>query len=327
MPILRSRTFHVSTLLVAGSILALSISAGSVPSSAATPPSTAPTTKTSRKKIDPMANSSSSVTAPAKSAHVTVNGVSYYYEVRGTGGTPLVLLHGGLHNTRLDAPVAARLAEHRQVISVDLQGHGGTADVDRPLRFETMGDDIAELLKQIGVEKADLMGYSLGGGVALRAAISHPKQVRKLVLVAIPYASGGWYPEVQEGFKHLGRALAEMMRPSPVYQTYAAIAPHPEGFPTLLDKVGELETRSYDWSAEVAKLPMPTMLVYADADALPISHIARFFELLGGGKRDGGLDGSGAPKGRLAILPGHTHYNVFESPALISAVEPFLDAR
>jgi pimeloyl-ACP methyl ester carboxylesterase len=274
-----------------------------------------------------MTNSSSSLTAPAKSAHVAVNGVSYYYEVRGTDGTPLVLLHGGLHNTRLDAPVAARLAEQRQVISIDLQGHGRTADVDRPLRFETMGDDIAALLKQIGVEKADLMGYSLGGGVALRAAIQHPEQVRKLVLVAIPYASSGWYPEVQEGFKHLGRALAEMMRPSPVYQTYAAVAPHPERFPTLLDKMGELETRSYDWSAEVAKLPMPAMLVYADADALPISHIARFFELLGGGKRDGGLDGSGAPKGRLAILPGHTHYNVFESPALVAAVEPFLDAR
>jgi len=270
---------------------------------------------------------SPSTSAPTKSAHVTVNGVSYYYEVRGTGGTPLVLLHGGLHNTRLDAPVAARLAEHRQVISIDLQGHGRTADVDRPLRFETMGDDIAELLQKIGVERADLFGYSLGGGVALRAAIQHPDRVHKLVLVAIPYASSGWYPEVQEGFKHLGRAIAEMMRPAPVYQTYAAIAPHPEQFPTLLDKMGELETRSYDWSAEVAKLTTPTMLVYADADAVPTSHIARFFELLGGGKRDGGLDGSGAPKGRLAILPGHTHYNVFESPELVSAVEPFLDAR
>jgi len=274
-----------------------------------------------------MTSPSPSVSAPTKSAHVTINGVSYHYEVRGTGGTPLVLLHGGLHNTRLDAPVAARLAEHRQVISVDLQGHGGTADVERPLRFETMADDIAALLKQIGIERADLLGYSLGASVALRAAIQHPERVRKLVLVAIPYASSGWHPEVQEGFKHLGRGLAEMMRPSPVYQTYAAIAPHPEQFPTLLDKVGELETRSYDWSAEVAKLAPPTMLVYADADSISISHIAHFFELLGGGKRDGGLDGSGAPKGRLAIIPGHTHYDVFESPELVAGVEPFLDAR
>lgn len=274
-----------------------------------------------------MSQPSQSTPPPSKSAHVTVNGVSYYYEVRGVGGTPLVLLHGGLHNTLLDAPVAARIAAHRQVISIDLQGHGRTADVDRPLRFETMADDIAALLGQIGVERADLFGYSVGGSVALRVAIQHPDRVRKLVLLSIPYASNGWYPEVQEGFKHLGPGLAEMMRPSPVYQTYAAIAPHPEQFGTLLDKTGKLQSRSYDWSADVAKLAAPTMLIYADADAVPITHIAHFFELLGGGKRDGGFDGSGAPKGRLAVLPGHTHYNVFESPALLAAIEPFLDAR
>jgi len=282
---------------------------------------------THSKKAGTMTAPSPSVPAPARSAHVAVNGVSYYYEVRGNGGTPLVLLHGGLQNTRLDAPVAARFAEHRQVISIDLQGHGRTADVDRPLRFETLADDVAALLKEIGVERADVLGYSLGGSVALRLAIQRPERVRKLVLMGIPYASNGWYPEVQEGFKHLGRALAEMMRPAPVYQTYAAIAPHPEQFPTLLDKMGELETRSYDWSAEVAKMATPTMLVYADADSVPTSHAAHFFELLGGGKRDGGLDGSGAPKGRLAILPGHTHYNLFESPSVSAAVEPFLDAR
>jgi pimeloyl-ACP methyl ester carboxylesterase len=287
----------------------------------------APTSIKAEKKAGTMSQPSPSVRPPAKSAHVDVNGVSYYYEVRGTGDVPLVLLHGGLHNTQLDAPVAARLAEHRRVISIDLQGHGRTADVDRPLRFETLADDVAALLKKIGVERADLVGYSLGGSVALRTAIQHAEGVRKLVLLSIPFASSGWYPEVQEGFKHLGHALAEMMRPAPVYQTYAAIAPHPEKFPTLLDKVGELETRSYDWSAEVAKLATPTMLVYADADSVPTSHVARFFELLGGGKRDGGLDGSGAPKGRLAILPGHTHYNIFESPDFVAAIEPFLDAR
>jgi len=274
-----------------------------------------------------MTQPSQSTPPPSKNAHVTVNGVSYYYEVRGVGGTPLVLLHGGLHNTLLDAPVAARFAAHREVISIDLQGHGRTADVDRPLRFETMADDIAALLGRIGIERADLFGYSVGGSVALRVAIQHPDRVRKLVLLSIPYASNGWYPEVQEGFKHLGPALTEMMRPSPVYQTYAAIAPHPEQFGTLLDKIGKLQSHGYDWSAEVAKLAAPTMLIYADADAVPITHIAHFFELLGGGKRDGGFDGSGAPKGRLAVLPGHTHYNVFESPALLAAIEPFLDAR
>jgi pimeloyl-ACP methyl ester carboxylesterase len=163
--------------------------------------------------------------------------------------------------------------------------------------------------------------------VALQTAVRHPARVRKLVVVSSPFSSSGWYPEVQEGFKHLGRALAEPMRPSPVYQTYAAIAPHPEQFPQLLDKVGELQRGSYDWSADVAHLAMPVMLVFADADSMPPAYVARFFGLLGGGQRDAGWDGSAAPRARLAILPGQTHYNVFESPGLISSVEPFLDAR
>jgi pimeloyl-ACP methyl ester carboxylesterase len=266
-------------------------------------------------------------TQPAKSGYMPVNGLNLYYEIRGGGGTPLVFLHGGLHNTALDAPVAARFAAHRQLIAIDLQGHGRTADIDRPLRFELMADDVAALLGQLGIAQADLFGYSLGGGVALRTAIQHPECVRKLVLVSIPFSDTGWFPEVTQAFKSLNHTLAEPMRPSPIYRTYAAVAPHPDQFPKLLDKMGELQTRSYDWSAEIAKLTLPTMLVYADADAVPPSHIVRFFELLGGGKRDGGLDGSGMSKARLAILPGLTHYNVFESPALVDAVEPFLADR
>ncbi len=265
----------------------------------------------------------------ARSGYADVNGLRLHYEIRGHGGTPLVLLHGGLHNTALDAPVAERFAQRRQVIAVDLQAHGRTADVDRPLRYEQMADDIAGLLANLGVSQADVLGYSLGGSTALQVAVRHPGCVRKLVLVAIPFSSSGWYPEVQQAFQHLGAALAEPMRPSPVYQTYAAVAPQPEKFPLLLDKIGELQRRSYDWSADVsglARLDMPVMLVHADADAIPPAHVARFFELLGGGQRDAGVDGSGAPRSRLAILPGHTHYNIFESPALIGAVEPFLDA-
>ena len=263
----------------------------------------------------------------AESAYADINGLRLHYEVRGQGGTPLVLLHGGLHNTALDAPVAERFARNRQVISVDLQAHGRTADIDRPMRYEQMADDIAGLLAALGIAQADLLGYSLGGGVALQIAIRQPARVRKLALISTPFASNGWYPEIQQAFQHFGGALAEMMRPSPVYQTYAAVAPRPEQFPQLLDKVGELQRRSYDWSADVARLAMPVLLVYADADSFPPAHIVRFFELLGGGQRDAGWDGSAAPRARLAILPGHTHYNLFESPALIGAVEPFLDAR
>jgi len=266
-----------------------------------------------------------------RSGYADVNGLRLHHEIRGQvsdgGGPPLVLLHGGLHNTALDAPVAEQFARGRQVISVDLQGHGRTADIDRPMRYEQMADDIAGLLAALRIVQADLLGYSLGGGVALQTAIRHPARVRKLVLVSTPFANSGWYPEIQQAFQHFGSALAEMMRPSPVYQTYAAVAPRPEQFSQLLDKMGELQRRSYDWSADVARLAMPAMLVYADADSFPPAHIVRFFELLGGGQRDAGWDGSAATRSRLAILPGLTHYNVFESAALISAVDPFLDAR
>jgi pimeloyl-ACP methyl ester carboxylesterase len=268
---------------------------------------------------------------PTKTGYADINGLRLYYEMRGqpreNAGTPLVVLHGGLHNTALDAPVAEQLARRRPIIAVDLQAHGRTADIDRPLRYEQMADDIAGLLAALGLEQVDLLGYSLGGGVALQTAIRHPARVRKLVLVSVPFASNGWYPEIQQAFQHFGSALAEPMRPSPVYQTYAAVAPRPEQFPQLLDKMGELQRRSYDWSPDVARLAMPAMLVYADADSFPPAHIVRFFELLGGGQRDAGWDGSAAPRSRLAILPGRTHYNVFESPELIGVVEPFLDAR
>ena len=263
---------------------------------------------------------------PIETGYADINGLRLYYEVRGNGDVPLVLLHGGLHNTALDAPVAEQLARRRQVIAVDLQGHGRTGDVDRPLRYEQMADDVAGLLAGLGVAQVDLLGYSLGGGVALQTAIRHPARVRKLVLVSTALASNGWYPEVQQAFQHFGGALAEMMRPSPVYQTYAAVAPRPDQFPQLLDKVGELQRRGYDWSPDAARLAMPAMLV-SDADSFPPAHVVRFFELLGGGQRDAGWDGSAAPRARLASLPGHTHYTVFESPALLAAVEPFLDGR
>ncbi|MFY3742522.1 alpha/beta fold hydrolase [Anaeromyxobacter sp. Red801] len=261
------------------------------------------------------------------SGYADIDGLRLYYEIRGAGGTPLVVLHGGLHNTALDAPVAERLAARRRVISVDLQGHGRTADVDRPLRFERLADDVAALLARLEIPRADLLGYSFGGRVALRTAVQHPERVRRLVLVSVPFADAGWYPEVKAAFQHLGRALAGPMRPSPAYQTYAAIAPQPERFPDLLDKMGELGTLPYDWSAEIARLAAPTLLVYADADAVRPEHVVQFFQLLGGGHRDGGLDRSGVSKARLAILPGLTHYDVFESPAMTAAVEPFLDAE
>ncbi|PTL82237.1 alpha/beta fold hydrolase [Vitiosangium sp. GDMCC 1.1324] len=263
--------------------------------------------------------------ARAQTGYADVNGVHLYYEIHGTG-KPLILLHGGLGFTSMFGPLLPQLAEKRKVIAVDLQAHGRTADIDRPIRCELMGDDIVALIKHLGFQKADVMGYSLGGGVALRTAIQHPEVVDRLVLVSVPYSRNGWYPEIRQSMSQMGASAFEFMKATPMYQGYAAVAPKPGNFPALLDKMGELLRQEYDWSREVAALKIPVLLVYADADSVIPLHAVEFFQLLGGGQRDAGWDGSGMSSARLAILPGLTHYNVFMSPLLAQMVTPFLDA-
>lgn len=260
-----------------------------------------------------------------KGTYASVNGLHLYYEIHGAG-QPLVLLHGGFGATEMLGEILPQLATGRQVIAVDLQAHGRTADIHRPLRFEQMAEDIALLISQhLGLASADVMGYSLGGGVALRTAIQHPDLVRKLVVVSAPCKRDGWYPEVLVGMAQLGPQLAEPFKQSPIYQVYARIAPKPEDWPVLLTKLGDLLRQEYDWSHEVAKITAPTMIVVGDADSVRTAHAVEFFELLGGGKADAGLDGSGVTSSRLAILPGTTHYNLLSSPALVAVVKPFLD--
>lgn len=259
------------------------------------------------------------------SGYAPVNGLRLYYEVTGVG-QPLVLLHGGFGLTAMFSAIMPQLTQGRQVIAVDLQGHGRTADVDRPLRYELMGDDIAALIKHLGLGQADVMGYSLGGGAALRTAIQHPSIVRKLVVVSAPFRRDGWYPEMLASMAQMNASFAEFMRDTPMYQSYAAVAPEPGNFPALCDKMGDLMRQEYDWSSEVAALPVPTMIICGDADSFPPAHAAEFFGLRGGGKRDGVWDGSGMTSSQLAILPGMTHYNIVDSLALASAVTPFLDA-
>jgi pimeloyl-ACP methyl ester carboxylesterase len=176
------------------------------------------------------------------------------------------------------------------------------------------------------LEKADVMGYSLGGGVALRTAIQHPDLVSKLVAVSTAYKRDGWYPEVLAAMAQSGPESAEQMKQTPMYQMYAKIAPRPDDWPVLFRKLGELLRKDYDWSKQVASLKIPVMIVVGDADSIRTSHAVEFFEILGGGKVDAGWDGSRMPLSRLAILPGTTHYNIFSSPMLGVAVTPFLDA-
>ncbi len=261
----------------------------------------------------------------ARGSYASVNGLNLYYEIHGTG-EPLILLHGGVGAIQMFGEVLPSLAQNRRVVAVDLQAHGRTADIDRPLSFELMAGDIAALIKQLGIEEADVMGYSLGGGVALRTAIQHPEVVRKLVLVSTPFKRDGWYPEILAGMGQMGPQVAEPMKQTPMYQLYASIAPKPEDWPVLLTRLGDLLRQDYDWSNEVAAIKAPTLIVVGDADSVRTAHAVAFFELLGGGKVDGGWDGSGMSNARLAILPAMTHYNIYSSPQLSAVVAAFLDA-
>lgn len=261
----------------------------------------------------------------SKSGYAPVNSIELYYEIYGEG-QPLVLLHGGVGAIEMFAPILPTLAEGRQVIAVDLQAHGRTADIDRPITYEAMADDVAALISHLGLEKADVMGYSLGGGTAQQVAIRHPKAVRKLVVVSSAFRQNGWYPEVLAGMAQMGAASAEAMKQTPMYANYSRLAPRPEDWVVLQTKLGELLRMDYDWTEGVKTIQVPVLLVFGDADSVSPTHAVEFFGLLGGGKRDGNWDGSGMSKARLAILPGITHYVIFNSPALVAAVIPFLDA-
>ena len=210
-------------------------------------------------------------TTALKTGYAPVNGLKLYYEINGTG-EPLLLLHGGLGAAEMFGGILPLLSNARRVIAVDLQAHGRTADVDRPLSFEAMADDIAALIKHLGIEKADIMGYSLGGGVALHTASRHPDVVKKLVLVSTAFRRDGWYPEIVAGMSQVGAGAAEPMKQTPMYQLYARVAPKPADWPVLLTKIGELLRKDYDWSKDVAAIKAPTLLVFGDADAVRTAH-------------------------------------------------------
>nr|WP_274389130.1 alpha/beta fold hydrolase [Streptomyces taklimakanensis] len=235
-------------------------------------------------------------------------------------------MHGGYGAGESFAPVLPELAEGRRVFLVDLQGHGRSPDADRPLRPETMADDVAALIGRLGLGRADVLGYSMGAGVALRTVIQYPAVVRRLVAVSFPARRSGWFPEVTAEMDRMDAGMAEAMRRSPLHERYERLAPRVEDWPVLVAKTAEMLGREYDWTSEVSGITAPTLLVFADADAVRPAHVAEFFALLGGGLRDGRRDHSGRPVSRLAVLPGATHHDLLSSPLLGGAVVPFLDA-
>jgi pimeloyl-ACP methyl ester carboxylesterase len=266
--------------------------------------------------------------APGTGQYAEVNGVNLYYETHGAG-RPLILLHGGLGSGEMFGPILPALAARHQVIAVDLQGHGRTADIDRPLDVRLMADDVAALIGHLKLDKPDVVGYSLGGGVALQTAAKYPALVGRLVVVSANVRRDAIYPEMLAQQGQVSAAAAEFMKDTPMYQLYQRVAPRPGDFPRLLDKIGEAMSKDFDFSEEVRGLQMPTLIVAADADMAPPSHYAEVFTLLDGGLRDGGWMGEGRPKGghALAILPGLTHYDIFSSPLLVATILAFLDRQ
>lgn len=259
--------------------------------------------------------------------YAEVNGINLYYESHGSG-RPLILLHGGLGSGEMFGPIIGQFAANHRVILVDLQGHGRTADIDRPLDIKFMADDVAALIDHLGLEKPDVVGYSLGGGVALQLAARHPQKVGRLVSASAGIRRDATYPEILAQQGQVGAEAAEFMKETPMYELYQRVAPRPEDFPRLLDKIGQAMAQDFDFTDEVRNMQVPTLIVAADADMCPPSHFVEVFALLDGGQRDGGWMGEGRPKGghALAILPGLTHYNLFMSPLFATAALAFVDA-
>jgi len=253
-----------------------------------------------------------------------VNGIELGYQEFGTG-KPLILLHGGFGSLEMFGPNIDLLARGRKVIGVDLQSHGRSPAADREMTFEAMADDIAALIGHLGLERAAIMGFSLGGGVALRTAIQHPDVVERLVLLSTVFKRDGWHPEMRAGMDAMGPQTAQFLMQTPMYEAYKNVAPNVNDWPVLVKQLTDRLKVDYDWSADVPRLSMPVMIVSGDADGLPPSHSVEFFGLLGGGLRDAGWDHSGMTRHRLSILPGATHYDINLRPSLPAAVIPFLD--
>jgi pimeloyl-ACP methyl ester carboxylesterase len=258
--------------------------------------------------------------------YADLNGLHMYYETHGQG-SPLVLLHGGLGSGEMFGAVLPALSDHHQVIMPDLQGHGRTADIDRPLDTRLMAADIAALIDHLGLEKPDVVGFSLGGGVALQTVIGHPEKIRRAVACSAHIRSDAIYAEMRAQQGQMGAAAAEFLKDTPMYELYQRVAPRPEDFPRLLDKIGAAMAQEFDFSEQVRGLQVPTMIMAADADMAPPSHFVEVFRLLDGGLRDGGWMDEGRPQGghALAILPGLTHYSIADSPLFAAATLAFLD--
>lgn len=264
------------------------------------------------------------VRTPESKGYAEVNGVELYYEIHGDG-PPLIMLHGGVTPLEMFGTPLAEMAKAHKIVALHARGHGLSKDSSRPWSFEVFADDVAGLMSHLGIEKASVMGYSSGALVALQTAIRHPQLVDKLIVISTAFRSDGYYPEVLEAFAQMPAAapmIAADVSKTPLASRYPSV-----NWETVFRKTGELANRSYDWSASVADIKAPTLLMFADADAMRPEHVVEFYKLLGGGQRDAGLDGSLRSPNLLAIIPNTTHMTILGSAALTQFASAFLKSQ
>lgn len=258
---------------------------------------------------------------PAESGYADVNGLKMYYEVYGNG-KPIVLLHGAYMSIPLNwRHIIPLLAKDRKVIVTELQGHGRTRDIVRDISYEGMADDVSGLLKHLAIDSADVLGYSMGGGVAFQVAVRHPEQVRRLVVLSGTYTHDGWWPEVEAMY---GTFTADMFNGTPIQKQYDSLGNDPAHFHEFVKKVISIDLKPYDWTRDVKKIQAPIFMAIGDADGVRYEHALELFRAKGGGKMG---DLHGLPKSRLAIIPGTTHIGMTKRTSwLIPMITDFLDS-
>jgi pimeloyl-ACP methyl ester carboxylesterase len=265
-------------------------------------------------------------TTDTQTGYAPVNDLDMYYEIRGRG-RPLILLPGAYMTIDLMGSILPGLVKTRQVIAVEQQGHGRTADVDRPLTYEGMADDTAALVRHLELDNADVFGYSMGGGIALQLAIRHPELVRRLVVASTSFSSDGMPAEALEMFPSI---TPELFAGTPIEEAYLRTAPNPGDFPKLVEKLKQLDTTPFAWPEEdIRAIDAPTLIVLGDSDGVRLEHAVEFFRLRGGGVMG---DLAGMPQSQLAVLPGTSHFVppgsglLDRADWLLAMIPPFLDA-
>jgi pimeloyl-ACP methyl ester carboxylesterase len=264
---------------------------------------------------------------PSRSGHLPINGLQLYYEAHGELGAseaaPLLLIPGAFLSTDSMKQWAACFVAKRPVIVFDQQGHGRTADTPRPMSYEQFGDDAAALLHALAVERADVMGYSQGGGVALQLALRHPQRVSKLVTLSATYRQDGWYPSVSQGLEHLS---GDLFVDTPVGEAFRRHTPDPKAFEAYIEKMRVLNLDDQNITdAQMRSIEAKTMVIVGDADGVKPEHAVAMFKLRGGGDEEAAATGaiSEVPQARLVILPATSHISI---SAGVEVLEPMITA-